>query len=303
MALFGRRRQESSSKAVPREQSRFESEAAAAGWQAADETAVPTSARDQIQECVRVLYGETARPTATTDLQPHRTNYHDVFRTSIDGRAMTIANGSMMVQAPVLEHSKRVSICVAELPSVLAIAYIEPHRVPALSRVLPEAPTGNPTFDERFKVAAVEGFGPAVVTPEMQHIVMAHIDWIFRTDGGLLICVREGAWESVTEMREFVDEVLAFIAAIPESVLPSHVDHSTDDLVARIDKLESVEDAIAFLQQLTPAEREKLAKSDTPLAAFADVTTPEEAFARFESLDQSQKLQLVTMFDRVTGND
>jgi hypothetical protein len=42
-----------------------------------------------------------------------------------------------------------------------------------------------------------------------------------------------------------------------------------------------------------------LAQSNTPLAAFADVTTPEQAMARFESLDVQQRMQLLGMFQRV----
>jgi hypothetical protein len=94
-------------------------------------------------------------------------------------------------------------------------------------------------------------------------------------------------------------EVLALVAAIPASVLPDHVDHSQDDLIDRISRLTSVEDALAFLQQLTPGERERLARSGTPLAAFADVRTPEEAMARFQSLDQRQRMPLITMFAQV----
>jgi hypothetical protein len=82
-------------------------------------------------------------------------------------------------------------------------------------------------------------------------------------------------------------------------VLPDHVDHSEDDLVARISQLTSLEDAMAMLQQLTPAERERLARSDTPLAALADVRTPQEAMARFKALDPQRKMQLITMFMRV----
>ena len=60
-----------------------------------------------------------------------------------------------------------------------------------------------------------------------------------------------------------------------------------------------MEDAIAFLQGLTPDERERLARSDTPLAAFADVRTPEEAMARFGSLPEARRMQLLAMFARV----
>jgi hypothetical protein len=89
------------------------------------------------------------------------------------------------------------------------------------------------------------------------------------------------------------------VAVIPTSVLPDHVDHSADGLIARISRLTSIEDAMTMLQQLTPAEREQLARSDTPLAALADVRTPQEAFARYKALDPQRKMQLMAMFMRV----
>jgi hypothetical protein len=48
-------------------------------------------------------------------------------------------------------------------------------------------------------------------------------------------------------------------------------------------------------------ERERLARSDTPLATFADVRTPEEAIARFGSLPEGQRMQVLAMFTRVDG--
>jgi hypothetical protein len=55
------------------------------------------------------------------------------------------------------------------------------------------------------------------------------------------------------------------------------------------------------LQDLTPDERERLARSGTPLAAFADVRTPEEALARFGALPEAQRMQVLAMCSRVDG--
>jgi hypothetical protein len=93
--------------------------------------------------------------------------------------------------------------------------------------------------------------------------------------------------------------VLQIVAAIPAAVMPERVDHSEDDLIARISALKSMEDAMVMLQALTPPERERLARSDTPLAALADVKTPQEAMARFRGMDEQQKMQLFVMFSRV----
>ncbi len=63
-------------------------------------------------------------------------------------------------------------------------------------------------------------------------------------------------------------------------------------------ELESVDDAIAFIQTLSAEDRERLARSPTPLARFADVKTPEEIMERFMSLDMNARLQVLAMFDK-----
>jgi hypothetical protein len=81
--------------------------------------------------------------------------------------------------------------------------------------------------------------------------------------------------------------------------VPDRIDHAADDLVARAAKLTSLDQALAFLQGLTPDERDRLAASDSPLAVMADVRTPEEAMARFQTLDQQKKMELFAMVMRV----
>jgi hypothetical protein len=45
------------------------------------------------------------------------------------------------------------------------------------------------------------------------------------------------------------------------------------------------------------------AHSDTPSSSLADVTTSEEALARFDSLDDARKLQILALFKRVEDRD
>ena len=103
--------------------------------------------------------------------------------------------------------------------------------------------------------------------------------------------VAPGAFSSADDIRDQVAAVTGIVSAIPTSVMPSRVDRSVDDLAARIAKLETVEDGLAFLQELTPDDRERLAKSDTPLAAFADVRTPDEAIERLNALPVEKRMQ------------
>ena len=60
-----------------------------------------------------------------------------------------------------------------------------------------------------------------------------------------------------------------------------------------------MQEGLAFLQELTPAERDRLARSDSPLAALADVRTPQEAMARLKALDPPRKMQVMAMFMQV----
>jgi hypothetical protein len=299
MARFGRRHR--ASEPAPAPPSRFAAAAAAHGLEPVDTKMFDGHLYDAIHESARVLYKGTPHPMVGTTLT-YPTIFHDAFRAGIDGRTVVVANGWTNVNPSLFETAhdvKGTSICVVELPSILPIACVQPRGLHPLTRVLPQSPTGNAAFDERFSVTTMPGIGPATVAPEMQQLIMARDDWVFRTVEYRFVCVGKGAYESGDEMRERIDEVLAVVAAIPESVLPARVDHSQDDLVARISKLETVDDAIAMLQELTPDDRDRLARSDTPLAAFADVTTPDEAMARFESLDPQHRLQVLTMFMRV----
>lgn len=260
-----------------------------------------------IQETSRIMYGIPRIFPQFPGVGDIR--FTDAFRTSTDGRAVTVANAWTVVEPGLFGPGKGtpgVAVCAVELPSVLPVAWIRPRRFSGPAPV-GEARTGNPAFDDHYQVigtpaplAAVAGLNAPqdVVTVDVQQRVMAHDDWAFMAERYLLGCVSKGAFRSADEISIRVGEVMDIVAAIPTSVMPRHVDHSQDGLVARISQLDSVDDAIAMLQQLTPGERDSLARSGTPLAAFADVRTPEEAIARFESLDPQRRMQIIAMFMR-----
>jgi hypothetical protein len=300
MGLFGRHRR-ASTPAPAVEESRFAPEARALGWEPIDDSMFKSDLYTAVFESARVLYGQPPENTSNTDLPIGHTIYHDVFRTSVDGRRVVVANGSQNIVPHLFggaQEVKTFSICVAELPSIYAVGVMQPRGLPHRAHLLAEYKTGNPEFDRAYRVY-VGPLGEPGITPEMQRLVMAHDDWAFRSVEGWFICVAKDKYEFVDDMRERIDEVLAIIAAIPPSALASKVDHSSDDLIARMNQLDSVDDVIAFLQHLTPDDRERLASSPTPLADFADVQTPEEAMARFQSLPQQKQLELLTMFSRV----
>jgi hypothetical protein len=325
MALFGRRKNETQGipGGIPREfpggspgqvpggfpgqpagASLLGQAAFAQGWQPVGDRPFDGHLEGRAAAIISSLWG-MSRGVPQQDQYNTGTSFRDAFRGSVDGRNVTMANAWTLLLPPGVRRDPGfggTGCCAVELPSTLPILCIQPRRIhPVLG--MHATPAGSPEFDQRFIVNAVPagvlGDPRQVLTPEVQQRIMARDDWVFFAEGYLLGCFSRGPFGSFDEATQRLAEVLAIVAAIPASVLPSHVDHSQDDLIDRISRLTSVEDALAFLQGLTPGERERLAQSSTPLAAFADCQTPEEAMARFQSLDQGQRLQIITMFAEV----
>ncbi len=276
--------------------------AASQGWQPAFDRPFDGRLEDTVHDTTRAMYGVPRGTTRPSGIG--RTAFQDAFRGSIDGRTVTVSNAWTAIDPGLFQGGRgtpAVAVCAAEVPTILSPVCVQSRRFPHLMR-WPESPTGNPAFDDRFRVTAAGGSFLPALTPDVQQRIMARDDWVFWGERYLFTCISKGAFGSPGEVGQRVAEVIGIVTAIPESVLPRQVDHSEDSLVARIDQLSSVEDALVLLQELTPADREQLARSQTPLAAFADVQTPEEAIARFQSLDPQRKMQLMAMFTRVQDN-
>jgi hypothetical protein len=281
------------------------------GWRAVPGRPFDGRLEDSVHEATRVMYGMPRYQTSQRVVG--NTTFADVFRASIGGRAVTVANSRTFIEPglfPGGQGTPSAAVCAVELPSMLPFTWIQPRRYPRRG-LLAGSGIGAPAFDDAYEVhgtpeplAAVTGLSTLqeALTPDVQRRILARDDWIFCAERYLLGCFSKGTFGSAEEIDARVGEVLGIVAAFPASVLPAHVDHSPDDLVARFNRVDSVEDAVAMLQELTPRDRETLARSDTPLAAFADVQTPEEAMARFQSLDPRLRMQIVAMFMRA-GDD
>ncbi len=279
--------------------------AAAEGWLPAGDRPFDGHLEDAAAEINRTLHG-AARTLGAARLHGIRigaTVFRDAYRATVGGRAVTVANAWTNIE-PEVRHSTGemhgAAVCAVELPSVLPMMCVQPRRFPPVGRAR-ESPTGNPVFDGQFLVAGqqVPGDGQQVLTPGVQQRMMARDDWVFWAGRYLLGCVSRGPFRSAGEVSQRITEVMGIVAAIPASVLPDHVDHSADDLIARVSRVTSMDEGLALLQQLTPQERGQLARSDSPLAALADVRTPQEAMARFKTLDPQRKMQLMAMFMKV----
>lgn len=257
-----------------------------------------------IHDISRVLLGFPPVVTGGSGAQAGGTEYGDAFRGSIGGRTIIVANawttaGPEPAAGPGAAGQPGTAVCAVELPWVLPVTCVQPRRYPALT-YLPEAPTGNAAFDRRFAAAVLPGAGEQLLAWEVQQRILAREDWVFRAERYVLACVSAGAFQSVEQVSQRIGDVLAIAEGIGAAVTPVTVDDSDDELMARAGRLTSLEDAIAFLASLSPAERERLARSPAPVAALADVTTAPEAVSRFQALDQQRKMELIAMFQANT---
>jgi hypothetical protein len=291
--------------------------AARQGWEPAGGQPFAGLLEADVHEVSRAMY-EEAPGLATLDARPAAgpTAFSDAYRGTLDGRAVLVANAWTRIGT-----LRGVAVCAVGLPVALTLLSVQPRRLPA-ALALPEMPTGHAAFDGRFLVQATADLdGPVqrVLTPDAQQRMLARDDWFFRAGRGLLGCIAPGPFRAVGELSQRITEVLAIAAAIaapasgPASslVMPAPVSDpaaslamvslSPDDLMSRLGQLASLDEALAMLHALTPGERDLLAGLDTPLSALAEVRTPQEATARYRTLDPQVKLQLAAMFMRPAG--
>ena len=274
--------------------------AASWGWEAVDEP-FHGGTTDLIKGAVRTLHGAFRTMQPTDDRAP-RLLYHDAYRGTRGGRTVTVANAWIPIEAVVAggEHVEGAAVTAVELSTLLMIAGIEP-RLRHQGIPGPEVPTGNPSFDSAYRVVGMARLAEGVVTPEMQQRISARDDWTFIAEDTTVISVCREPFATADEVSQRISDVLAIVAALPASVAPAQVDHSADDLLARIAHIDTIEQALAFLQQLSDADRQRLAASPTPLAKFADVRSPDEAIARMMALPEIERLQLLAMFQKANA--
>jgi hypothetical protein len=271
------------------------------GWEAVDEPFVGGTT-DLIEGVVRTLHGvfRTMRPD--DDLATARMHYHDAYRGTRDGRAVTIANAWIAIEAVVAggRHLEGAAVTAVEMSTLLMIAGIEP-RLRHEGIPGPEVATGNASFDSAYRVVGIARLAEGVVTPEMQQRISARDDWAFIAEETTFISICREPFATADEVSQRIGDVLAIVEALPSSFAPAQVDHSADDLLARIAQIDTLEQALAFLQQLSDADRQRLAASPTPLAKFADVRSPDDAIARLMALPEMERLQLLAMFQKADG--
>ena len=272
--------------------------AAAQGWHPAPERPFDGHLEDAVHEISRVMYGVPRTVAGESGVRVGGTVFTDAYRGAVDGRTVVVANawtaiGPELRSAPAQQRGT--AVVAVELPTILPLACIQPRRLHAVSHMR-FADTGHPDFDARFAVASVPNRVSDLLTAEVRQRIMVRDDWVFWGERYLFAGIVKPAFHSADEVGRLLGEVLAVVHAFPAELIPAQVDHSQDELMARINALQDLPGAVALLEQLTPDERVRLARSNTPLAGFADVRTPQEAMARFQSLDPQRKMQIMAMF-------
>ena len=272
------------------------------GWEPVDGDPLDSGLTSTVHDVARTLHGaprSTSIGAGSHSVSLAGTIFHDAYRGTVDGRTVTIANAWIPLEAVVAggRHLEGNSIVAVELASILPIAGIEPRgRHKGLVGI--EVPTGDASFDAAYRVVGIPNLAAGLVTPEMQRRVAARDDWAFVAQDTTCVAVCREPFAEAAQVTQRVSDVVGIIAAVPTSIALPQIDHTVDDLLGRIARIDSIDDALAFLQGLSDTDRQRLAASPTPLAKFADVRTPDEAIARLMSLSDIERLQVVSMFEK-----
>jgi hypothetical protein len=149
------------------------------GW--APVTGAPFDGRldGAIAEINRVVHGASRNIIDSAALRVGATVFRDVYRTSVAGRSVTIANAWTEIEAQVRfadEHWNSCSVVAIELPTILGEIGVRPRHLPPDNRYLAPTPTGDPGFDSAFVVTGGPGALP-LLTPPVRARIAVRSDW------------------------------------------------------------------------------------------------------------------------------
>jgi hypothetical protein len=276
--------------------------AASRGWQPVNGNPFDSGVTRNLWRLNFALYGqrEPISPGTSAPVADRISSYHESYAGTVEGRRLVVTNHSTDIAQLRVHDFEAVAVCAVELGTISPVMLIESRARPLIARHVPTTASGDPAFDERFVAVLAPTLGAEVLTDDVRRLVMAHDDdWALLGDEKSLMSVSKGRYESGDAVARRIDELMSIVHAFPTAVVPTTIDRSVDDLAARVEQISTIDEALEFLEHLSPDDRQRLARSNTPLAAFADVTTPEEAMARLESLDMPQRMQLLGMFQRL----
>ncbi len=193
------------------------------------------------------MYG-APRQIDTSERTVGDTTFGDALRVSIGGRTVIVANAHTYID-PALFQAGRLTLTWRCARSSWPRSCPGPSSSRTGSRrsgswAEPRPATG-PSMTSSGSARPTPEFIRQILTPGVQQRIMMRDDWVFWLGEYMFACVRQGQVPRLDEMSSRVTEVLDIVTAIPGTVMPSQVDHSADDLVARISRLDDVNDAMA----------------------------------------------------------
>jgi hypothetical protein len=268
------------------------------GWQRVTaEVPIDSQLAAQVHQLAWILHGvQFSSDQLDATSVEHRTIYRQVWAGTADPHRFVVANAWTDIGPRLTKFHdyQAISVCVVDRCTLPPFLVVQRHLPWPDRRVLPEA-TGDPGFDGRLSAAfPLPGTGEALLTAEVRRRLLAHDDWAFVSMSGSLLCAGIGPFGTVDSVTARVDEVLGLVAAFAGSVAPPASDPAAG-LIARFGRITSLEEAGTVLVGLSPSDRAALARSGTPLAAFADVRTQEQALQRFLSLSLTEKMRLYAL--------
>jgi hypothetical protein len=189
------------------------------GWETIGDEPFDDELTDLIHGVARALHGVFRYIPGSRDLDKARTNYHDTYRGTVDGRAVTVANAWIAVEAVVAggRHVEGSAVVGVELSTALLIAGIEPR---GRHNGIPghEVPTGNSSFDATYRVVGMGPLSEGVVTPEMQQRIAARDDWAFIAHDTTFVSISREPFATADEIARRLRDVLAIVTSLPASV-------------------------------------------------------------------------------------
>lgn len=224
--------------------------AASQGWRPLGDSPFDGFLADFTHEATRVMYGAPrGQVYGSTSIRAAGTVYRDAYGGAAGGRAFSVANAWTSIG-----ELRPVAVCVAELPVIVPLTWVQPRRFAAVMITRP-IPAGDAAFAERFVVHGQDpAFAQALLTAEVRELMMARDDWIFVLERVRLACLAREAYASAEDVRLRLAQVQAVLAAIPPSVVPPAAEQAPG-LLENLREAASPEDAKARLAAMTGDQR------------------------------------------------
>ncbi len=259
---------------------------------------------DRMRAVARVLHGVFPQPMASGSSVVNPTTLIDVYRGTVDGRSVTVGNLWVAVESVNVAGQRLYGqgFCAVELNTLLVLVGIEPRsKHQAFEGV--EIPTGDVAFDAAFRAVGLNALAAEVCS--IQSCASE--------------CSRSATGRSSHTGRRSCPSLLASRSAPPRRCRAEPVRCSVLSMRSRHRSrrprptTRSMTSSPASTVSTASRKRRRNSSSfRTPIVMawrrrqrlsrrFADVRTRDDIVTRFLSLPESDRRQILAMFDKATG--